>query len=226
MMPAPPASSGSPCSRCSSFSAWCCRRSRPTIRTVWQQFAAEPQSVPRIHWFGTTDLGQDTFWLLTWATRNSLHPRRLGRRRRDRHRRRRGSAPRVSPAASSDRVLAFLMDVFICIPSLPILILFAVDPEGRCIAAMIAIILVVFNWPFPGAADARGGARHARTRVHPCRALLRRVRAAHPAAPDLSVSPRLDASAISSTPCWSRSPPRARSPSSACRAPSSPRSAR
>jgi peptide/nickel transport system permease protein len=119
----------------------------PDDPTVWQQFPPNLKAT-RLHWLGTTNLGQDTFWLLTWAVRNSLL---LG--------------VVVGAAATAigvtaglfagfaggllDRVLAFLMDVFICIPSLPILILFASILKGDASLVVIALVLIVFNWPFP-----------------------------------------------------------------------------
>lgn len=100
------------------------------------------------HLMGTTNLGQDIFWLLTWAIRNSLL---LG----------------VVVAFLStligvamglvagfrgglvDRLLSFLMDATIVIPSLPILILMASLLKGQATLLTIALILVAFNWPFP-----------------------------------------------------------------------------
>ncbi|EAR51841.1 oligopeptide ABC transporter, permease protein [Oceanicola granulosus HTCC2516] len=101
------------------------------------------------HPLGTTSLGQDIFWLLTWAVRNSLI---LG----------------VSVAFLStligvflgltagyvggglDRFLSFLMDALICIPTLPILILLAALFGGQLSLVAAGVALVVFNWPFPG----------------------------------------------------------------------------
>jgi peptide/nickel transport system permease protein len=100
------------------------------------------------HLMGTTSLGQDIFWLLTWAIRNSLL---LG----------------VIVAFLStligvaiglvagfrggvvDRVLCFMMDATIVIPSLPILILMASLLKGQATLLTISLILVAFNWPFP-----------------------------------------------------------------------------
>jgi peptide/nickel transport system permease protein len=119
----------------------------PDDPSVWQQFP--PNLRPSAyHWFGTTGLGQDTFWLLTRATRNSLLLGILVS----------AAATFIGVAAgltagfiggALDRVLSFLMDVFICIPSLPILILFSAILKGEASLYMIALILVAFNWPFP-----------------------------------------------------------------------------
>jgi len=100
------------------------------------------------HFLGTTALGQDTFWLLTWSLRNSLL---LG----------------VSVAAAAtvigvaagllagyrggilDRVLSFLMDALIVIPSLPLLILLSSLTKGQTSLVALGTLLVTFNWPFP-----------------------------------------------------------------------------
>ncbi len=100
------------------------------------------------HLLGTTNLGQDTFWLLSQAIQNSLIVGLI-----------------VATAATTigvlagltagfrggafDRVLTLLMDVFIVIPSLPILILMASLLQGRASLVLISTILVVFNWPWP-----------------------------------------------------------------------------
>ncbi len=119
----------------------------PDDPTVWQQ--SPPNLKPSAyHWFGTTGVGQDAFWLLAWATRNSLLLGVMVA----------GAATVIGVTAGlfagfaggiADRVLAFLMDVFICIPSLPILILFSAILKGDASLPVIALILVLFNWPFP-----------------------------------------------------------------------------
>ena len=112
---------------------------------------ASPRNQPPswAHALGTTSLGQDIFWLLTLAVRNSLI---LG----------------VTVAFLStligvflgltagyvggwvDRGLSALMDALICIPTLPILILLAALMGGQLSLPFCGIALVVFNWPFPG----------------------------------------------------------------------------
>jgi peptide/nickel transport system permease protein len=107
------------------------------------------QPVSWYHLLGTTNLGQDIFWLLTWALQNSLL---LG----------------LSVAFFStligvfaglaagyfggwiDRVLSFLMDALLCIPSLPILILLAALFGGQLSLINVGLALVLFNWPYPG----------------------------------------------------------------------------
>ena len=115
--------------------------------TVWNTL---PSNLPPSaqHVFGTTDLGQDTFWFLSLAVRNSMI---IGL---------------ITAALStvigvfvgliagytggfSDGLLTLLTDTFIVIPSLPILILIASLLKGRASLVLIALILVVFNWPWP-----------------------------------------------------------------------------
>lgn len=101
------------------------------------------------HYMGTNNLGQDIFWLLTWSIRNSLW---IG----------------LGVAASAtiigvlvgllsgfiggyvDRILTLLMDIVIAVPSLPILILMSALLGGRTSLLIIAGVLVIFNWPWPG----------------------------------------------------------------------------
>jgi peptide/nickel transport system permease protein len=101
-----------------------------------------------LHPLGTTNLGQDTFWLLTWAIRNSLL---LGL-----------SVSFMATAigvliglaagyrgGGTDRALSFVMDSFLCLPSLPVLILLASLLKGTASLALVGVVLVLFNWPFP-----------------------------------------------------------------------------
>ena len=100
------------------------------------------------HILGTNKQGQDIFWLLVESIHNSML---LGI---------------VVAAASTaigvliglvsgfvggalDRVLMFLCDSIIVIPSLPILILLGAMLKGRASLAAIGGILILFNWPWP-----------------------------------------------------------------------------
>jgi peptide/nickel transport system permease protein len=100
------------------------------------------------HLLGTTSLGQDTFWLLTFAVQNSLFVGVLVA----------FFATAVGVLAGliggfvggwTDRVLTLLMDVFISVPSLPILILVASLLQGKTSLLTISLVLIVFNWPWP-----------------------------------------------------------------------------
>jgi len=102
----------------------------------------------REHLLGTTNLGQDTFWLLTWGTRNSLMV---------------GFVVAFFATAIGvivgltagfkggflDRTLTLFMDTLIAVPSLPILILLASLLQGRASHLLISGVLVIFNWPWP-----------------------------------------------------------------------------
>ncbi|MBX3062182.1 MAG: ABC transporter permease [Anaerolineae bacterium] len=99
------------------------------------------------HLFGTTSRGQDLFWWLTFAVRNSLF---LG----------------VLTAIISrviaifigltagyrggwlDRVLMSLNDTFVVLPLLPILILLGFLLRDKMNLFYLAIILGLFGWPF------------------------------------------------------------------------------
>src|SRR5215467_373226 len=81
------------------------------------------------HLLGTTALGQDTFWLLSWSVRNSLM---LGLSV--------GALATIIGVGVgllagyrggiTDRVLSFVMDALIVIPSLPLLILLSSMTKG------------------------------------------------------------------------------------------------
>ncbi|MCZ7543247.1 MAG: ABC transporter permease [Anaerolineae bacterium] len=101
----------------------------------------------REHLFGTTSRGQDLFWWLTYAVRNSLF---LG----------------VMTAIISrviavlvgltagyrggwlDRVLMSINDSFVILPLLPILILLGFLLRSRMNLFYLAVILGLFGWPF------------------------------------------------------------------------------
>jgi peptide/nickel transport system permease protein len=109
-----------------------------------------PRNLPasKLHIFGTTSLGQDTFWLLTFAIQNSLFVGVLVAFF--------STAIGVLAGLTAgyagglvDRILSLLMDVFISVPSLPILILVASLLQGKTSLLTISVALIVFNWPWP-----------------------------------------------------------------------------
>ncbi|MFN8442014.1 MAG: ABC transporter permease [Caldilineaceae bacterium] len=120
----------------------------PEDPTAWNTYLRNlpPSSV---HYMGTNNLGQDIFWLLTWSIRNSLW---IGL----------GVAALATMigvlvgllsgfvGGYVDRFLTLLMDVVISVPSLPILILLSALLGGSTSLLLIAGVLVVFNWPWPG----------------------------------------------------------------------------
>ena len=100
------------------------------------------------HFFGTNKQGQDIFWLLVESIQNSII---LGMT--------------VALCATVigvlvgllagfvggalDRILMFICDSIIVVPSLPILILMGSIRKGRASIMAIAGILIIFNWPWP-----------------------------------------------------------------------------
>ncbi|KKC31177.1 peptide ABC transporter permease, partial [Devosia psychrophila] len=98
--------------------------------------------------FGTTSLGQDIFWLLTFAVRNSLILGLIVA----------GFSTVIGvflglaagyAGGWLDRVLSFFMDALLCIPTLPILILMAALFGGQLALPFVGVLLVIFNWPYP-----------------------------------------------------------------------------
>ena len=114
---------------------------------TWNSF---PRNLPAswLHPLGTTSLGQDVFWFLSWAIRNSLLL---------------GIIVAVCGnvigvilgltagfrGGFTDRVLTMLMDTLIIIPSLPILILLSSLLQGRGTLTVIGVVLIIFTWPWP-----------------------------------------------------------------------------
>lgn len=100
------------------------------------------------HLLGTTNLGQDTFWLLAKSVQNSfiigiivaffatLIGVLLG-------------LLAGFKGGILDRIITLFMDSFIVIPSLPILILLGSMLKGRASILYIALVLIIFNWPWP-----------------------------------------------------------------------------
>lgn len=101
-----------------------------------------------VNWLGTTELGQDTFWLLVMSVRNSLSIGLI-----------------VATIATIvgviiglisgfrggwlDRVLMMITDTFVVIPSLPILILMTSLMKGRASLLVLALVLSCFSWAWP-----------------------------------------------------------------------------
>ncbi|HWQ12907.1 MAG TPA: ABC transporter permease [Roseiflexaceae bacterium] len=97
---------------------------------------------------GTTALGQDVFWLMTYAVRNSLIIAGLavviGR----------SIAILLGSFAgyvggTTDRVLSALADTFIVIPRLPLLILISFILRGNLSFISIALLLGLLDWAWP-----------------------------------------------------------------------------
>ena len=100
------------------------------------------------HPVGTTSLGQDVFWLLTFAVRNSLLVAGLavtiGR----------GIAIFLGSfsgyvGGTADRLLSALADTFIVIPRLPLLILISFIIRAHLTLWVLALLLGVLDWAWP-----------------------------------------------------------------------------
>ncbi len=106
----------------------------------------EPPSTEFI--MGTTSTGQDVFWMLTFAVRNTLVVA--------------GIAVIISrtigvflgmfsgyTGGMPDRILSFLVDSFIVIPRLPLVILIASIMRGQMTIVGLGVLLGLLDWAFP-----------------------------------------------------------------------------
>lgn len=106
-----------------------------------------PRDLPP-HWphvLGTTSTGQDVFWLLTFAVRNSLTMSLIA-----------STVSRIiaiiigltagHKGGKTDKILMFLSDSFLIIPLLLIILMFAVMVKGRMNLAGLGLLLGVFGW--------------------------------------------------------------------------------
>ena len=106
----------------------------------------EPPSQEYI--FGTTSTGQDVFWMLTFAIRNTLIIA--------------GIAVAISRSigvtlgmtagylgGAFDRTLSTIVDSFIVIPRLPLIILIASMMRGQLPMLALAVILGLMDWAYP-----------------------------------------------------------------------------
>lgn len=98
--------------------------------------------------FGTNSNGQDVFWMLTFAVRNSLTVATLaviiGR----------GIGVLLGMISgyiggTLDRVLSSIVDSFIVIPRLPLLILIASILRGQMTIVSLGILLGLLDWAYP-----------------------------------------------------------------------------
>jgi peptide/nickel transport system permease protein len=106
----------------------------------------EPPSAE--YWLGTTSQGQDVFWMLTFAVRNTLIIAGIavliGR----------GIGVVLGMISgylggTLDRVLSSIVDSFIVIPRLPLLILIAVIMRGRMTIVALGILIGILDWAYP-----------------------------------------------------------------------------
>jgi peptide/nickel transport system permease protein len=113
----------------------------------WSAYPRNLKPSPE-HFLGTTNLGQDTFYLLAESIRNSFMIGLLVA----------SLATIIGVLAGllagflggpADRIITLLTDSFIVVPSLPILILLSTLLKGSASAAYISAVLIIFNWPWP-----------------------------------------------------------------------------
>jgi len=111
-------------------------------------YVVPPDLPPSLtYWFGSTSRGQDVFWQLSFAIRNTLL---FG-----------GTVALVSRLVALtvglisgykggwiDRVLMSVNDTFIVIPLLPILVLFYFVMRDRISWLMLALIMACFGWAY------------------------------------------------------------------------------
>ena len=111
-------------------------------------YRVAPDQAPNLqYWFGTNSRGQDMFWQLTFAFRNSLT---FGL-----------TVAVVSRVISIviglaagylggwvDRALMFVNDIFVAIPIFPILILFYFVMKSNMNSFELALVMACFGWPY------------------------------------------------------------------------------
>src|SRR5690606_8595788 len=113
-----------------------------------QIYSTIPDQPPSAQfWFGTNSRGQDMFWQLSFAFRNTLAfgltVALISR----------VIAIVVGLAAGylggwTDRVLMFVTDIFVAIPLFPILILFYFVMRAEMNSFYLAVMMASFGWPF------------------------------------------------------------------------------
>jgi len=111
-------------------------------------YRVPPDQAPSLqYWFGTNSRGQDMWWQLSFAFRNSLS---FGL-----------TVAVVSRIISiviglaagylggwADRVLMFFNDIFVAIPIFPILILFYFVMKSNLNSFSLALLMACFGWPY------------------------------------------------------------------------------
>ncbi|MCB0070422.1 MAG: ABC transporter permease [Caldilineaceae bacterium] len=106
----------------------------------------EPPSTE--YWFGTTSTGQDVFWMLTFAIRNTLIVAGIavviGR----------GIGVMLGMTSGYlggrfDRILSSFVDSFIVIPRLPLVILIAAMMRGQLSMVGLGVLLGLLDWAYP-----------------------------------------------------------------------------
>ncbi|MCA9891596.1 MAG: ABC transporter permease [Anaerolineae bacterium] len=111
--------------------------------------AVERNVAPSIeYWFGTTSQGQDVFWMLTFAVRNTLIVAgiavSIGR----------GIGVILGMISGYlggvvDRILSSIVDSIIVIPRLPLLILIATIMRGQMTIVALGLLIGILDWAYP-----------------------------------------------------------------------------
>jgi len=113
----------------------------------WNLFPRDlPPSLKHI--LGTSSLGQDVFWFLTFAIRNSLLIGIIVASI--------GTVVGVIVGLIAgfygglvDRIIMTLTDAFIATPALPVLILLGAIIKGKSTIIILSLIIAIFNWAWP-----------------------------------------------------------------------------
>ena len=115
-------------------------------RVVPRKFRGEPPSAEYV--LGTTALGQDVFWMLTAAVKNTLIIASIavviGR----------GIGVMLGMISGylggmADRVIQSIVESVIVIPRLPLLILIAVILKGQLTFVSLGILIGILDWAYP-----------------------------------------------------------------------------
>lgn len=113
-----------------------------------QVYVVVPDQPPSAqYWFGTNSRGQDMFWQLTFAFRNTLT---FGLTVAVLSRIISITVGLVSGYTGgwTDRILMFINDIFVAIPIFPILILFYFVLRSDLDTFKLALLMACFGWPF------------------------------------------------------------------------------
>jgi len=111
-------------------------------------YVPKDQPPSEIYILGTTSLGQDVFWLLTWSIRNSLTLGAIG------------SAVGLIVGAflgliagykggTLDRIILLFADTFIVIPGLPIIVLISTLLKKQLNMVLLGLIIAFLTWGMP-----------------------------------------------------------------------------
>ena len=143
-------------------------------------YVVPPDVPPSLtYWFGTTSRGQDVFWQLSFALRNTLL---FG-----------CTVALISRCLALvigllsgykggwlDRVLMSVNDTFIVIPLLPILVLFYLVMRDQMSWLMLAMIMACLGWAYDARLIRVGGNEPEGSRIHAEQSVLRHEHARDP----------------------------------------------